>query len=299
MNYSRIYFELIQNAKQRFTLTGYTEKHHIVPKSLGGSDFSDNLVRLTAREHYIAHLLLAHIYGGMQWCPVMMFKNKGAVKSSRMYEMARKQSNLALKSVTDEEIIASAQPFTKPSIWKKNYPSYYVLARQRGLLNRCTEHMLEKRLMNQFTTKEQVIQALRRSDCRRHFQKAFRGAYNLVCKNNWWYLVDEVHPLKIIHGQWTKKACAKEAKKYFRRVDFQRGSPSAYVIARKNGWLDDICQHMISKRTQWDMVNIRQTIEDYQMSSIADIRRKLPKLHLWLYRHATFLNQVKSEFNFQ
>lgn len=38
---------------------GYVEKHHILPHSLGGSDDDGNMISLTAREHYIAHLLLA------------------------------------------------------------------------------------------------------------------------------------------------------------------------------------------------------------------------------------------------
>jgi hypothetical protein len=38
--------------------TGYVEKHHIIPKSFGGSNNPDNIVPLTAREHYICHLLL-------------------------------------------------------------------------------------------------------------------------------------------------------------------------------------------------------------------------------------------------
>ena len=40
----------------------YVEQHHIIPRSEGGLDEPDNLVNLTAREHYIAHLLLARIY---------------------------------------------------------------------------------------------------------------------------------------------------------------------------------------------------------------------------------------------
>ena len=40
----------------------YYEKHHIIPKSLGGSNSTDNLVLLTAREHYIAHVLLYNHY---------------------------------------------------------------------------------------------------------------------------------------------------------------------------------------------------------------------------------------------
>jgi len=37
---------------------GYSENHHVVPKSLGGSNAKSNLVRLTAREHFIVHMLL-------------------------------------------------------------------------------------------------------------------------------------------------------------------------------------------------------------------------------------------------
>ena len=37
---------------------GYYEKHHIVPRSMGGSNKKSNLVDLTAREHYVCHRLL-------------------------------------------------------------------------------------------------------------------------------------------------------------------------------------------------------------------------------------------------
>ena len=36
----------------------YYERHHIIPKSMGGSNSKDNLVLLTAKEHYICHYLL-------------------------------------------------------------------------------------------------------------------------------------------------------------------------------------------------------------------------------------------------
>jgi hypothetical protein len=56
--YTHYYFNIINNAKSRKSITGYTEKHHIIPKSLGGSDNKNNLVTLTNREHYICHRLL-------------------------------------------------------------------------------------------------------------------------------------------------------------------------------------------------------------------------------------------------
>jgi hypothetical protein len=48
---------IITKAKNR-TLIGYKEVHHILPKSLGGSNDKSNLVELTAREHFLVHLLL-------------------------------------------------------------------------------------------------------------------------------------------------------------------------------------------------------------------------------------------------
>lgn len=41
------------------------EIHHRIPKSLGGSNSTDNLIKLTTREHFIAHLILWKCYGGM------------------------------------------------------------------------------------------------------------------------------------------------------------------------------------------------------------------------------------------
>jgi hypothetical protein len=61
MDYSKIYNNLIEFRKEHKPGTGYTEIHHILPKSLGGSDNPDNLVTLTAREHFVCHLLLVKI----------------------------------------------------------------------------------------------------------------------------------------------------------------------------------------------------------------------------------------------
>jgi hypothetical protein len=62
MNYARIYDILINSAKQRESVIGYTEMHHIKPLCLGGSNKNENLVRLTAKEHYVAHHLLWKIH---------------------------------------------------------------------------------------------------------------------------------------------------------------------------------------------------------------------------------------------
>ena len=75
----------------------YTECHHIVPQSEGGSDDTDNLVNLTAREHYIAHLLLAKIYDDMKMHSAVIYmqttrhKNRIFKFNSRLYERIREE----------------------------------------------------------------------------------------------------------------------------------------------------------------------------------------------------------------
>lgn len=77
-------------AKDRAGVFGYSEKHHIVPKSLGGDDNQSNLVILTPREHFIAHLLLAKIYkGGMVRAAYLMSGKKQY--TSKTYDSLRKQ----------------------------------------------------------------------------------------------------------------------------------------------------------------------------------------------------------------
>lgn len=61
MDYQKHYDLLIERAKTR-NISVYTEKHHIIPRCMGGSDEPENIVCLTAEEHYLAHQLLVKMY---------------------------------------------------------------------------------------------------------------------------------------------------------------------------------------------------------------------------------------------
>jgi hypothetical protein len=61
--YETWYNQITDNAKNR-VLDTYTESHHVIPVSLGGEDTADNLVNLTAREHFICHWLLTKFTTG-------------------------------------------------------------------------------------------------------------------------------------------------------------------------------------------------------------------------------------------
>lgn len=96
MDYSKVYRSLIANAASRITDPyEYYEVHHITPSSMGGSDDPSNLVKLTAREHYIAHWLLVKIYKNYKMASAfnnmcMRDSNQKREFSSRQFETARK-----------------------------------------------------------------------------------------------------------------------------------------------------------------------------------------------------------------
>ena len=110
--YSKWYFGIINNAKNR-VLTGYCENHHILPKSIGGSNDPKNLVKLTAREHFICHYLLTKMTAGtdlmkmrkaLRYMSCIPEKMNGLryVPNSRIFEIVRKEAGLA--NVGNKEI---------------------------------------------------------------------------------------------------------------------------------------------------------------------------------------------------
>lgn len=65
MDYNKIYNNIIERAKIRKIenpINGYKEIHHVIPRSIGGSNEPSNLVELTLKEHFLCHELLVYIY---------------------------------------------------------------------------------------------------------------------------------------------------------------------------------------------------------------------------------------------
>lgn len=89
----------MKRARERCSIDGYVERHHIKPKALFPElrDNPDNIVMLTAREHFVAHLLLAKIYGGVMSFAAQSMSLHGRY-GSRQYEWLREESALYLSS---------------------------------------------------------------------------------------------------------------------------------------------------------------------------------------------------------
>ncbi len=94
--YTRWYFEIISKVQPN---DSYCENHHIIPKSLGGSDDNSNIVRVTAKTHYILHHLLvkmclspadrSKMVSAYFFMHISSKSNNQRVFTSRSYETAK------------------------------------------------------------------------------------------------------------------------------------------------------------------------------------------------------------------
>lgn len=103
-DYKKIYDSLIEKFRL-FPPTGeYSELHHIIPRCIGGSDDILNLVALPAREHFVAHLLLAKIHGGKLVHAAYRMSNYRKYGSRRYAWIKRRHSELTTLAMTGRRL---------------------------------------------------------------------------------------------------------------------------------------------------------------------------------------------------
>lgn len=96
MDYLAHYHRLIDRARDRVT-NGYVERHHILPRCLGGTDDKSNIVELTPEEHYVAHQLLVKIHPnhyGLIWAAIQMTAHPNGKRSNKVYGWLRRRASL-------------------------------------------------------------------------------------------------------------------------------------------------------------------------------------------------------------
>ena len=104
MDYQKIYNAMISKALTRPELVGYYETHHVLPKCMGGTNDLSNLVKLTAREHFIAHWLLVKMHPKvwkLYYAMFQMTKSNATgherIVTSRQFEIARRAISMGAK----------------------------------------------------------------------------------------------------------------------------------------------------------------------------------------------------------
>lgn len=104
--YTKWYITIIQNALARDEVTSYTEIHHIIPRSFGGSNDKSNLIKLLVREHYVVHLLLPKMVSGQHkykmqvalW-NMMIKSDKRHMPNNKQYELIKENMASALSKL--------------------------------------------------------------------------------------------------------------------------------------------------------------------------------------------------------
>lgn len=116
--YTTWYYQIIENSRKRHHV-GYTEKHHIIPRCLGGDNSAENIVILTAREHFVCHRLLIkmvnknhkHKMVYAAWQQSRSAKFNGARITSRTFSILKEELS---KSYTGRK----RPPFSEQ--WREN-----------------------------------------------------------------------------------------------------------------------------------------------------------------------------------
>ena len=138
--YNQWYANITDRAKNR-QLDSYTESHHIVPRSLGGGDEADNLVNLTAREHFVCHWLLVKMTTGQDH-----HKMLNALRMMRAEKQGQQRYNTKITARVYESIKQEYAKLQSESLkgkgngfyGKKHTPEAREKIRQKNLGNKLT-----------------------------------------------------------------------------------------------------------------------------------------------------------------
>lgn len=108
MNFEALYLRFIETRRGRVFGAGeYSERHHIIPRCEGGGDEPENLIRLSARDHIFAHLILAKWKGGVHWASLCYIFGNFA---RRRLPTAQEIRIAALARVKTAEVQRGTQP---------------------------------------------------------------------------------------------------------------------------------------------------------------------------------------------
>lgn len=183
------------------------------------------------------------------------------------YELLNDKSRIGLLGTSnrwnEEKCRAEAAKYNTNKEFRTQSPNAYNSAKQHGWLDLIQESLELSRKPNNYWTKKVCNEAAMQYQTRKEFLKSNAGQ---AAKRNGW--VDEIasHLRRAVKlsRDWSYKDCLTEAQQYRTRSDFQSGSSIAYIAAKKNNWLDDICQHMLIKRKAWTYDECREAALKYQ-----------------------------------
>lgn len=157
--YTEWYYKIISNPDNK----GYTEKHHIIPRCIGGDNSNENLVKLSARQHFVCHLLLTKMSdiplfrGKLNYalrCMLMELTIDGQryrPKSSRIFEKCRKAHKGIPKSESMKQKLSLATSGIKRSPRTEETKQKISIAQRGKIIQLNTREKISKSLIGKDT----------------------------------------------------------------------------------------------------------------------------------------------------
>jgi predicted GIY-YIG superfamily endonuclease len=132
------------------------------------------------------------------------------------------------------------------------------------------------------------------------FKKEHPDACSAAYRKKWMKKIDKYFTqTRKPSGYWSKGRLKKIAKAYKTRTEFKKGSGSAYSIAYKNGWLDEICKEYKSKykpNGYWTFERIEKVAKKFE--SETEFRKQERNLHTYAYRKG-WISRLEKHFSLE
>ena len=166
-------------------------------------------------------------------------KHKRDVKSS-VYKHIKKIEEIPSLTFSNYFFVDEAKVKEKEKIEYYKKKGYNILnIAKAGGIGGCLKWTFEK-------CKEESL----KYKTKKEFYKNNNSAYNSAIKNNWLDILCNHMKTKKVHkfGYWTKEKCREESEKFKTRTELYKKSTGAYNAMLKNGWLDELCFDLKTKK---------------------------------------------------
>lgn len=183
-----------------------------------------------------------------------------------------------------ETVIEESKKYTNRKDFKKYSPSAFEYARKHNLFE---EMPWIKLLQRKPWTKDEVFEESHKYISRVEFSKGSVRAYKISVHNNW---LDEMTWLKRPKNYnfiWSKEKVFEESRKYSTKSEFNKNNSSAYNVARKNGWLQNMT--WLHQKLQWNYESAYKESQKYHSRS--EFKKNNRSAFDYIYKH-NMLDQI-------
>jgi hypothetical protein len=183
MNYKKCYDLLIEKAQERAktrtiakSILGYCEGHHILPLSMKGKTIKENIVFLSAREHFIAHQLLVKIYpnnpGLVQALARLLYDKQGNRLNGKSYDWIKKAHSRYMSESQKGQTKETSERVRKSALSQTGVKKPWVSENFKGRTKEDTLWLMEQSISRTGQSKETSDSLKKSSDKQKGRTKA-------------------------------------------------------------------------------------------------------------------------------